>query len=141
MDFHQQQVQKQTSVMAWACISDFHMCAGSVPWTWRRMLWLYRDIYCAIDDIFPGKQHNAGLIQGVLQQQSGFLDTTHHTVDVLDCPQSRSFSYWKSLAHNEKENQTTMIMDCWAAVLNQARLGKYSICKTATMSILISQMI
>ena len=31
------------------------------------------------------------------------------------CIQSRSVSDWKCMAHHEEENQTTAIMDCWAA--------------------------
>ncbi len=55
---------------------------------------------------------------------------------------SRSFSYWKYMAHHEKENQTIMTMDCWAAeVLYQARLGKNFACKTLKISIHNSQMI
>ncbi len=41
---------------------------------------------------------------------------------------SRSVSYWKCMAHHEKENQTTTITDCWASeVLYQARLDKKNV--------------
>jgi len=59
-DFHQRQVQKQTFV-TWVT----RICV-KVPLTWRRILGLYRDIYCHQDNIFPGKQDNAGLILHML---------------------------------------------------------------------------
>ncbi len=53
---------------------------------------------------------------------------------------SRSVSYWKCMAHHEKENQTTTITDCWASdVLYQARLNKHFAFKTLTIRILYSQ--
>ncbi len=56
------------------------------------------------------------------------------SVNVLWCV--TSVSYWKCMAHHEKENQTTTLTDCWASeVLNQARLDKDFACKTLTISI------
>jgi len=86
-DFHQRQVQKQTSVLVLGCISasgmgDLHLCEGITDM--EAYIWIYRDINCHRDDIFPGKQDNARP-HSAHAKTEWFLDTLHHRRDVPYC--------------------------------------------------------
>ncbi len=141
-DFHQRQMQKQTSITVWECISangmgDWDMCEGTID-----IYWDCTETYTAIKiTSFMGSpwllaQDNTGS-HFACAITAWFCRHMWMWLDV-----SRSVSYWKYMAHHEKENQTTMTMDCWAAeVLYQARLGKTFACKTLKISIHNSQMI
>ncbi len=150
-DFHQQQMQKQASVVEWWCsransmvtgicakvpytgIVQRHAAIKMMPFTGRP--WLDQDnaryhSECATTVWFRRDRVNVldRLVCSIKQW----------SVNVLWCV--TSVSYWKCMAHHEKENQTMTLTDCWASeVLNQARLDKDFACKTLTISILNSQ--
>ncbi len=114
--------------MAWVT----GICA-KVPLTWRHILGLYKDIYCHQDDVFQGK--SMLLDQDNARSHSACAKTAWFRSQ-SECARlaSRSVSYWKCMAHHEKENQTTTITDCWASeVLHQARLDNNFACRTFNM--------
>ncbi len=105
--------------------------------------WDCTETYCHQDDVFHGK--SMVIISRQCQVSFCMCDcTTAWFCRQSECARlaSRSVSYWKCMAHLEKENQTTAITDCWASeVLYQARLDKNFTCRTLTISILNSQTI
>ncbi len=137
----------KTSVMVWGFISVNGMgdngngiCA-MVPLTWRHILGLYRDKYCHQDDVFNGKsmviRSRQFQVSFCMCYNSGFVDTCG-----CDWLAIRSVSYWKCMAHHEKENQIVTTTNWWAALrLVSSKMGKKFACETLTISILNSQII
>ncbi len=91
-DFHQWQMQNQTSVMngnggAAEQRHGWLAYVQRVPLTWRHILGLYRDIYCHQDDVFHGSPWL--LVQDNARSHSACATTAwfcRHRVNVLDWP-------------------------------------------------------
>ncbi len=118
-------------------MGDWHMCKGTIDmeaYTGIVQRYILPSRWCLSWEVHGHYIKTMSALILHMLQQRGFVDRSK-------CARlaSRSVSYWKCMAHHEKENQTTTITDCWASeVLYQARLDKIFGCRTLTISILNS---
>lgn len=94
---------------------------------------------CAAESVF-----SQGITGYLSRTMSNVILQSAMSVFILWYNRAVSASASLACSHlcHEEEKQTTVTTDCWAAeVLNPARISKYSTCKTATINILISQII